>query len=150
MDTKRYLIVNADDFGQSAGINLGQIGAGTSGGIASLLQASGQAGSAGILTDAQAGAAAKQQALNTAATAAQIFFSDPNLKENIEEIGQVGPLKLMQWDWLEKTKGTMIDKCMTIGFMADEVKEIFPQFVHEFCGLMVVDYPNLLNELEAV
>jgi len=42
----------------------------------------------------------------------------------------------------------MIEKCGTIGFMADEVEKLYPQHVNEYWGLMVIDYPALLDELD--
>ncbi len=134
--------------GQNAALGLGQLGGQASGGIANLFQSTGRAQSSGIITDAQSEAAQDQQRLNTIATVASIFFSDPSLKENVEPIGKVKNLILYQWDWIAKTKNTLIEKCPDIGFMADEVKEKFPQFVSDFCGFMVIDYPSLLDELE--
>ncbi len=131
--------------GQSAAAGLGAIGAQTSGGIANLFQQTGQDISAGALTDAQARASANQNIIQTAAS---IFFSDPALKENVEEISHIGDLTLYEWDWLEETKGTMIEKCGTIGFMATDVKELYPEHVAEFAGFMCIDYPSLLDELE--
>jgi hypothetical protein len=136
--------------GQGAGGQIAQLGAGTSSGIANLLSASGAAQASGILGQQQAKASGGQNILNTAATVASIFFSDPSLKKNVEEISDYGDLKLYQWDWIDAAKDTMINKCATIGFMADEVKEKFPQFVYEFCGFMVIDYEPLLEELENV
>ena len=135
--------------GLSAAVGTANLGAQTSGSIAQILNTSGVAGAEGIQTTQQARASGGQNLLNTAATVASIFFSDPSLKENAEEIGAIGDLKLYQWDWIEAAKDTMIEKCSTIGFMADEVKEKFPEFVHEFCGLMVIDYDSLLDKLEA-
>ncbi len=136
--------------GQGAGGTIAQLGAGASGGIAGLLSQTGQAQSSGILGQQQAKAQGGQNLLNTAATVASIFFSDPSLKENIEEIGDIGDLKVYQWDWIEAAKDTMIGKCATIGFMADQVKEKYPQYVYDFCSFMVIDYEPLLAELEAV
>jgi len=42
----------------------------------------------------------------------------------------------------------MIEKCSTLGFMATDVIERFPQHVYDFCGLMTIDYPSLLEELQ--
>ena len=131
--------------GQSAAAGLGAIGAQTSGGIANLFQQTGQDISAGALTDAQAQASANQNIIQTAAS---IFFSDPALKENVEEISHIGDLTLYEWDWVPETKGTMIEKCGTIGFMATDVKELYPEHVAEFAGFMCIDYPSLLDELE--
>ena len=134
--------------GFGAATNLGQFGAQASGNIANLFGQQGKARGAGIVTDAQAEAQRAQQQLNTVATIGSIFFSDPSLKENVEPIGKIKNLILYQWDWIAKTKNTLIEKCPDIGFMADEVKEKFPQFVSDFCGFMVIDYPSPLDELE--
>ena len=155
--------------GQSAAAGLGQFGAQASGGIANLLQQQGQARSSGIITDAEAGQAGLSNifgllsgagsavgglapaggTLSKVATAAGIFFSDPALKKNIEPISHIKNLGLFQWDWIEETKGTLIEKCGTIGFMADEVKIKYPQHVSDYCGFLVINYPALLDELEA-
>ena len=135
--------------GQGSAVQLGNFGAQSSGNIANLLSQTGNARSSGILADQQSRASGIQNTLNTAATVASIFFSDPSLKENVEEIGELHGLKLYQWDWIEATKDTMIEKCSTIGFMADEVKSKFPQYVHDFAGFMMIDYPELITELEA-
>lgn len=136
---------------RATGLAFGAQGAGaeTSLNVANLLSQQGQNIASGILTDAQARAAGAQNLVNLTTTAAGIFFSDPSLKENIERISHIGDLDLYQWDWIDKAKGTMIEKCGTVGFMADEVQEKYPQHVSDYCGFMVVDYPSLLDELEA-
>lgn len=150
--------------GQQAALGLAQAGQQTAGSIAGLLQSTGTSRGQGILTDAQAGAAQTQQTLNTIGALAGGFagiggvsgiadlfkFSDSKLKENIEVIGECHGLKICQWDWKEATKGTIIEKCANMGFIADEVKEKFPKFVSELCGFLVIDYPNLLDELETI
>tara|TARA_R110000796_G_scaffold163505_2_gene280432 strand:- start:3452 stop:4258 length:807 start_codon:yes stop_codon:yes gene_type:complete len=133
--------------GQNAAAGLGGISANTSGNIAQLLAQQGVSRGSGILGDAQSKAAGTQNIIDAASTAA-IFFSDPSLKENIEKVGQIHDLNLYEWDWIEDTKGTMIEQCGTIGFMADEVEELYPHHVAEFGGFMVVDYPALLDEME--
>lgn len=141
----------------------------TGGRTAGFLQGIGQAGASGILTDAQASAQRGQNTLNLAGTIGGLFlggalfggsgassralgfdpFSDPALKENIEEIGGCHDLKIYQWDWIKSTKNTIIEKCSNIGFMADEVQEKYPQFVKEFCGFLTINYGGLLDHLEA-
>lgn len=79
---------------------------------------------------------------------ASMFFSDPRLKENIRKIGQIKGLGLFKWDWVQKAKETIIGTCGTTGFMSNEVKALYPQYVYEFAGFDVIDYPNLLNELK--
>lgn len=135
--------------GQGAAVGLGGIGAQTSGGIANLFAQQGQNVASGILTDAQARAAGQENVINLATTAAGIFFSDPALKKNVEQISHIGDLPLYEWDWIDEADGTMIAECTNMGFMANEVKDKYPQHVSEFCGFMVIDYPALLDELEA-
>lgn len=79
-----------------------------------------------------------------------LFFSDPALKENVEEIGRIGEIGIYQWDWVPEAKGTLIEHCGTIGFMADEVKEHFPEYTATFGGFDVILYPKLLQRLEAI
>jgi len=150
---------NLMNTGLNAAVGLGDFGQANSGGIASLLSQSGQARSSGIITDQQAQAQSGQNMLNAAATIGSMFlsggsgglfgFSDPRLKINVEQVSDIKGLNVYQWDWTPETKGTLVEGCATIGFMADEVQEKYPQHIHEFGGFMVVDYPALLDELEA-
>lgn len=136
--------------GQNAAVNLGSIGANTSSNIANLIAEQGRNVGSGIITDQQSDAQGISNLIGAASTAASIFFpSDPALKENVEPIGVVGDLTLTQWDWREETKGTLIEKYGTIGFMADEVDEKYPHHIMEFGGFMGVNYPALLDELQA-
>jgi len=140
--------------GASAAVGLGNLGQSNSSGIAGLMSQSGNAISSGIITDQQARAQGQQNLFNTAATIGSKFmdfmdFSDPRLKENVEQVSSIHDLGVYQWDWKAETKGTLIDGCSNIGFMADEVQEKYPHHVGEFGGFMVIDYPALLNELEA-
>jgi len=137
--------------GLNAATGLGQMGQQNSANIGNMLSASGNAVSSGIITDAQAKAQGQQNMLNTAATIGSMFmgFSDPRLKINVEPVADIKGLNVYQWDWAPETKGSLVEGCATIGFMADEVQEKYPQHIHEFGGFMVVDYPALLDELEA-
>jgi len=154
---------NLARIGLDAASNLG-------GGIAGLLSGSGKAGSAGILTDAEAKASGLQNLLNLAGAAGGFalggpagaaagatlagqvggsgFFSDIRLKENIEQIGVIGDLQLYQWDWCDFTKDTIINLCPTIGFLSEEVKVNYPEFVFEFGSFEGIDYTSLLDKLE--
>ena len=137
--------------GASAAVGLGNLGQSNSSGIAGLMSQSGNAISSGIITDQQARAQGQQNLFNTAATIGSMFmgFSDPRLKENVEQVSSIHDLGVYQWDWKAETKGTLIDGRSNIGFMADEVQEKYPHHVGEFGGFMVINYPALLNELEA-
>ena len=160
---------NLSGSGQNAALGLGGLGARNAESIAGLLRDTGRARSGGSILDAQAGAKFGTQfggLIGAGANlipaiagvgglskfiggAASLFFSDPNLKENVEEIGTIKDLILYQWDWIEKAKNTIVGACHTMGFMSDEVKEKYPHHVYEFCGFQVIDYPMLLNELES-
>lgn len=133
---------------QNAASGLGALGQQNSQAIGASLAGQGQSTASGILADQQANAAATQGLLSTGAAAAAIFFSDPRLKENIEQVSQIGDLSVYQWDWIRETEDTIVSACQTIGFMADEVEEKYPHHVGEFGGFKVLDYPSLLDELD--
>lgn len=132
--------------GLGAASSLGQIGVKPSLGIASLFNKQGQNTASGIIADSQAKAKGLGQVISIASKA--FFASDPLLKKNVEHISNLGDLKLFMWDWIEGAKGTFVEKCPNIGFMADEVEQKYPQFVKEFGGFKMVMYPALLDELE--
>jgi hypothetical protein len=137
--------------GLGAATTIGQFGQNVAGGVSGLQAGIGRDIGAGIITDTQADAAAQSQAfqgLTSGALAAASLFSDPRLKDNVEEIGEIADLKIYQWDWKPETKGTLVDGCSTIGFMADEVKEKYPHHVGNFGSYDVINYPALLDELE--
>lgn len=148
--------------GQNAVSGLGSVGQQNANSVAQLLMNTGMAAGSGIITDAQSAAAGGQNLLNLAGSIGSAainaggigslvssFFSDPRLKENIEEIGSIKDLNLYSWDWIEGAKGTMIEGCPNIGFMADEVQDKYPDYVVEYCGFKTVNYPALLEILEA-
>jgi hypothetical protein len=142
---------NIVNLGQNTGLNLASFGAGAAGSIGKFLSNSGGAISDGIIGDQNAREAQSQQKTETLGRIIQLgasIFSDPALKENIEQIGTVAGLKLFQWDWAEKAKDTIVGACMNIGFMADEVQEKYPHHVGEFGGFKTINYPALLEELE--
>lgn len=126
--------------------NVAQLGAQKAQGISGGFTQQGQNTSSGILADAQAKAANTATAIKLASTAA-MAFSDPRLKENVEQIAEIGNLGVYQWDWIEGAKGTSIENQPTIGFMADEVEEKYPEFVGEIASWKAIYYTPLLNEL---
>ena len=133
---------NLSSTGLSAATGLGGFGAQAAGNISNLT-------SQGILGAQQAQAAGSQNLLNTAATIGSIFFSDPDLKENIEVIGYIGDLPIVQWDWIETIQDSaLIDSEMNIGFLTTDVEKEFPQHVYHYCGFDCIDYDSLLTELE--
>lgn len=147
--------------GQNAALGLGGLGAQSASGIANLLNASGVAKAQGRITDANTRAGAIGNILNLGGTLGGAAlgnpsnsFSDPRLKEDIEEIGEVyqhddksKSLKVHQWNWIKEAQGTLIESCPTMGFLSTEVKDLFPEFIYEFGGFDVIDYPGLLDKL---
>lgn len=138
--------------GQNAALGLGSLagqlgsqGGAASGSVAALLKGQGVSEGAGILTNAQARSSVLKQGLGIASS---IFFSDERLKENIEVVARIGDLDIVQWDWLPFTRGTPIDKCGTLGFLAQDVEAKYPQYVQEWGGWKIIDLPCLLDELE--
>lgn len=134
--------------GQNAAIGLGALGQQNAQSIANLQGQIGQGFASGFLADQQA----QQQSIGNligGATAAAFLFSDRRLKKNIKKIGEAKGMNLYKWDWIDQAKGTLIEACENYGFMADEVRERFPKYVFEFCGWELINYPALLNELEA-
>lgn len=134
---------NLTNLGSGQAATLAGLQTQTSGQIGQAIAQQGQNTASGLLADQQSRAAFTGAAL----TAGAIFFSDPKLKENVEQISSIRDLSLYQWDWKPETKGTIVEKCGTIGFMADEVEEKYPHHVYEYGGYMILDYPALLDEL---
>lgn len=114
------------------------------------IRGAGQIQGQGILTGQQASAAATQNTLNTALAVAQIAFSDPNLKENINVIEMVkvprGTLEIVEWDWIPEAPG-MVKVCPTMGFLSTQVKDLYPEYVGEFGGFDVIFYQELFDHL---
>lgn len=135
----------------------GLAGLGLSGatGIADLTTRVGEAIASGILgLEAQrtARSAAKDtnraNILGAGLGALGSILSDPRLKTNVKTNGKIGPLTLVSWEWIDETKGTVVEGMQTFGFMADDVEKHFPQHVGEFGGYKTIDYPALITELK--
>lgn len=133
--------------GLETAFGLGGFGAQEAGRVADIQRGTGRSEAAGILRGAGDEAAGVQNVLRGVAGGLS-FFSDARLKENVRKINKYHGLNVYRWKWKPETKGTMVEYCGTVGFMADEVKEIYPHHVYEFGGFDVIDYPTLLNELE--
>ena len=156
--------------GQNAVFNLGGLGATAADSIGTLFSGTGAALGSGIIGDQNDRAAQSQQQTKSLgsliSTVAGLFgggggggglskavsgigFSDPRLKKNVVQIGSTKNLKVFQWDWIDAVKGSIIENSQTVGFMADEVEEKYPHHVGEFGGFKIINYPGLLDELEA-
>lgn len=106
----------------------------------------GQAQAQGILGSAQAQAGFTQGVGNLLGSF--LALSDPRLKTNIVKVGQINDLGIYQWDWIPEVEGMMVADTSTLGFMADEVEEKYPEYVAEFGGFRCIAYAPLINLLE--
>jgi len=119
-------------------------GLSTASGITDLLTGSANAQAAGIV-GAQNAQTQRNQTIAT--TALSIFASDERVKEDIEQIGthksglpiytfKYKPDLAFKYGW---------DTEHQIGFMAQEVQEMFPEYVYDIDGILHIDYGSLLH-----
>lgn len=74
-----------------------------------------------------------------AATAA-IMSSDIRLKEDIKDTGHIiNGLKVYTWKWRNWVSDN-VKKCMTIGFIAQEVQKVKPEAIKMIDGYLAIDY----------
>lgn len=86
-------------------------------------------------------------AATAAATAAA---SDPRLKTNVTPRGEVGGIKLYDWDWNDEGKRIADPAQPTFGVMADELQSTHPHLVKRGDdGYLRVNYVGLIAEMEA-
>lgn len=108
-----------------------------------------EAAASGILGAEQARAQALQNAMNLGGGIAA-GFSDPRLKTNIRVIGKVGPLDLVEWDWIPELEDSFVKDFPTMGYLSTQVKELYPEYIYEFGGYDVIDYPEVNNALSLI
>lgn len=136
----------AGESGQTGLLTQNIIQALTGGAAATAQGITGAAGAtaSGILGGAQSQAQGTQNLLNTGAL---LIASDPRLKENVRHLGKIGKLDLVEWDWIPELGDDFFKDAPRMGFMADKVKEIYPEFVHDLGGYDAVDYSGLRAKL---
>ncbi len=88
-----------------------------------------------------------QMLMSAASTAANIFFSDERLKDNMQPVGEVGGLTLYEWDWKPAVKD-MVGMEMTTGFKAQEVESKYPDCVSAIGDYKVIDYTKLRKQIK--
>ena len=111
---------------------IGQFGGNAVNQITSLLGQQGAANAAGQFGQQQAQAQGVNNAIGIGGALAT-FFSDSRLKDSINEVGKFGVLNVYTWIW--KTTGEA-----DIGFIAEDVREHFPDIVEEHNGFLRVNY----------
>ena len=119
--------------GQTAAGNVGQFGQASASNIGNLINRGASAQASGILGGAQA-----NQQLMSGLLTAGMAFSDSKLKDNITKIGKIGILNVYEWTW----KTTGLDD---VGFIAEEIKEHFPDIVEEHNGFLRVNYDEAIK-----
>jgi len=142
--------------GFTATQNLAQIGSANAANIGNLEANKGANTSSGILAGAQASASGLGQLGNIFSSlltsgrggASSFAFSDPRLKTNVVRVASLGELGVYQWDWIPEAKGTSIANQPTLGFMADEVEEKYPEYLGEFMTWKGIHYGPLLDHIE--
>lgn len=143
---------NLVNLGQNTAVGSGTLGGQSAAGINQSLTGMGNTVQQGALGQSQATAAGTQNLLNLGLLAAGGFmtgaFSDPELKENLELVGKVGPLDLYEWDWKPEFKDTIVSQCPKIGFLSTEVKKHYPEYVGSFGGFDIIYYDKLIEELK--
>lgn len=75
------------------------------------------------------------------------FFSDEQLKENIQFVQAVGPINFYQWDWTPEAIAIGAGDQDTYGVLAQEVAEIYPDVVINNGNYLTVDYQKLYSRL---
>lgn len=139
--------------GQASAGMQAQAGQASAGNIANLLQQQGAATAGGEMA---AGGAQRQAFGDIAAVTGTIAgaiagtkgFSDKRLKDNIEKIGEYKHLNVYTWKWNDKAEYLGASNNIPIGFLAQEVIEIYPDAVVEMgdTGYMGVDYELILEK----
>ncbi len=127
--------------GQQAATDIGQFGLAEATNIGELLGVQGRAAAAGTLGRAAARAEFTDDVtsgLTSASGSIGSLFSDSKLKDNIIKIGKIGCLNVYEWTW----KTTGLDD---VGFIAEEVREHFPDLVEEHNGFLRVNYNQVME-----
>lgn len=120
------------NLGMGAAGQAAQTAVGTSGSIADLIGSAGAAQAAGQIGAAQA----KQQGLQNILGIGALALSDVRHKKDIQKITEMYGLPVYRFKYID-------DDEEQVGFMAHEVKELFPDAVKEVDGKMYVDYGRI-------
>lgn len=74
---------------------------------------------------------------------------DKRLQKNLQKIGKKGPLNLYVWEWNEGAKSINAYLNDPVGFIAQEVQEVYPEFVVDDNpdGYLRINYQGLLARL---
>lgn len=132
--------------------SLAGFGFGGASNIADLTTRVGEAIASGILGNEERRSSRRSESrTNTSNLIGSVLggaFSDPALKQNIEKIGEIGPLDLVQWDWIPEVEGTIVAGMRTMGFLSTQVREHYPEFVSEFGGYDLINFHGLIERLQ--
>lgn len=73
-------------------------------------------------------------------------LSDIRLKTNLNPIGRIADLTVYEWEWVAGMPEDLA--LMNVGFIAQDVKEKYPEFSGVECGFLTIHYEQLLEHLE--
>ena len=111
--------------------------------VGGLITDIGAATAGGIVGAGNVEAQATQALLQAGATAAGAAFSDPRLKTNIKQIGQINGFDWFSWDWNDIALKLGLSGSSE-GVMADRVQLTNPELIGENSGYMTVNYGGIL------
>lgn len=74
--------------------------------------------------------------------------SDIAFKDNIQKIGEIDDVTFYKWDWNETAKISNVDHAPSVGVIAQELEQTYPEFVVKGeDGFRYVNYGALYNKL---
>lgn len=72
------------------------------------------------------------------------LFSDLRLKDKVNTIGRMGPLRIVEWEWNDEGR-RMAGDDETLGFVAQEVAEVYPDLVMERDGYLAINKGEVIR-----
>lgn len=77
-----------------------------------------------------------------------LIASDRRLKKDLRKISEIKGLNLYMWNWNETAKNILGHVGSDVGFIAQEVREKYPEHVREVgFGFLGIDYQSLVGDL---
>lgn len=73
------------------------------------------------------------------------IFSDIRLKKNIVKTKTFNGINIYKWEWNDIAKELGVSNQPTVGVIAQEILEIYPEVIKEDRGYYTVNYPKLLE-----
>jgi len=74
-------------------------------------------------------------------------LSDARLKEDVVQVGNMGGLAVVDWNWNQLAADKFGLKGRSSGFIAQDVMDLYPHHVRQKGGFLAIDYDGLLSEI---